>query len=506
MTDNHLLLYRLAELMLEQQRHILPVDLLFDDDRIGDFVKSIQIDSPYQQMIFEGVLTESVRDEKLFVSFTVEGYFHYVLGEVIFDSFQASELRQLVDSNRLNGVREGVSQCLIRHAERSNFDVILDFIDAGADYAQLCIVPLGMALLNADIAELLRKLLDNESEEDYRILDAVLQFLSQNNRHQTVDKVWTHLIPLLGDLEFTTAPYHKARIIIHGIGFKDDEFIDGLTDRIIESGKGSFKSFKGEHKTTLLIDYYNLLVGKGMLPKAYRFALRVGVYDVPSELLVANYYNILYPLLELGKFKKAERIYLLCEPKYNMDGFFLNWSGWIYQAWYELKSGDMQHLEKGLDLYKRSSAMIDASYGRYSLRKYQNLENLGYTYTLIENYQLGLNYLDEAIAIVSKSYRTDITYSLGNLYEMKAKALSDIGRFDEALQHIDKSDRCKLLQVGPETSEMSWNYETRAKILLAMGNKVVAKEALKKSLDIREAELGSDNEITKQTRMDYEAI
>ena len=85
MTFNHLLLYRLAELMFENEQHILPVDVLFDDEQIGDFVKSIQIDSPYQQMLLEGVLTESVRDEKLFVTFTVEGYFHYVLGDVFFD-------------------------------------------------------------------------------------------------------------------------------------------------------------------------------------------------------------------------------------------------------------------------------------------------------------------------------------------------------------------------------------------------------------------------------------
>ncbi len=50
MTSNHILRYILAELMLEHQENILPVDLLFDDEQIGDFAKSIQIDSPYQQM------------------------------------------------------------------------------------------------------------------------------------------------------------------------------------------------------------------------------------------------------------------------------------------------------------------------------------------------------------------------------------------------------------------------------------------------------------------------
>jgi len=59
--------------------------LLFDDIQIVDFAKSIQIDSPYQQMLLEGILTESIHGEKLYVSFTVEGYFHFVLGDIIFD-------------------------------------------------------------------------------------------------------------------------------------------------------------------------------------------------------------------------------------------------------------------------------------------------------------------------------------------------------------------------------------------------------------------------------------
>jgi tetratricopeptide (TPR) repeat protein len=126
MTSNHLLLYRLAELMLEHEQHILLVDVLFDDEQIGDFVKSIQIDSPYQQMILEGVLTETVRDEMLYVSFTVEGYFHFILGEVIYNRTEglgAVVLKQLVEGNVLNGVKEGVEQCLIRFSAEKYFQV-----------------------------------------------------------------------------------------------------------------------------------------------------------------------------------------------------------------------------------------------------------------------------------------------------------------------------------------------------------------------------------------------
>jgi hypothetical protein len=93
--------------MLQHEQHILPVDLLFDDEQIGDFVKSIQIDSPYQQMLFEGVLTENVLNEKLYVSFTVEGYFHYVLGEVLeakFSNLTANEIFEYIDNINLIGL------------------------------------------------------------------------------------------------------------------------------------------------------------------------------------------------------------------------------------------------------------------------------------------------------------------------------------------------------------------------------------------------------------------
>jgi hypothetical protein len=103
MTANHLLLCRLAELMLTEQQHQLPVDFLFEDGQIGDFVKSIQIDSPYQQMLLEGVLTETVNEDKLYVTFTVEGYFHYVLGEVIFNQAMGKGpefLKDIIENNK----------------------------------------------------------------------------------------------------------------------------------------------------------------------------------------------------------------------------------------------------------------------------------------------------------------------------------------------------------------------------------------------------------------------
>ena len=103
------------------------MDDLFDDEQIGSFVRSIQIDSPYQQQIFEGVLTETIKEERVMVTFTVEGYFHYVLGEVIEQQTTdkgAAPLKELLETSKLRGITEGVEQCLTRDVERDDLSLL----------------------------------------------------------------------------------------------------------------------------------------------------------------------------------------------------------------------------------------------------------------------------------------------------------------------------------------------------------------------------------------------
>src|SRR6056300_748548 len=142
MTNNHLLLYRIAELMLDKEQHILLLDDLFEDEQIGSFVKSIQIDSPYQQLIFEGVLTETIKKDQLMVSFTVEGYFHYVLGEVVekrSEGKQVEYLIELLETNKLRGVTEGVEQCLLRDVEKNDLKRLMCLIDQGGKTLDACV-------------------------------------------------------------------------------------------------------------------------------------------------------------------------------------------------------------------------------------------------------------------------------------------------------------------------------------------------------------------------------
>ena len=192
MTSNHILLYRLAELMLEQEQQILPVDLLFDDEQIGDFIKSIQIDSPYQQMLLEGVLSESVRDEKLYVSFTVEGYFHFVLGDVIFDQSKQKDytfLISLLERNTLNGVKEGVEQCLIKEVNQGRLERLVALIDAGGDAEHTARIPVVHAFIKNKVEDVFQTLMEKPSASDWNIIKHVRGILMVNQKQQVVDQL-----------------------------------------------------------------------------------------------------------------------------------------------------------------------------------------------------------------------------------------------------------------------------------------------------------------------------
>jgi tetratricopeptide (TPR) repeat protein len=198
MTSNHLLLYRLAELMLENEQHLLPVDFLFDEEQIGDFVKSIQIDSPYQQLLIEGVLTECVRDEKLFVSFTVEGYFHYLLGEVIYNQTRGKNpifLKQIVEDNNLNGSKEGVEQCLIRDVQKGVLTRLMWMIDMVKENSDKYFIPLICSFKYIGVDETLKKLLENETENDWELLKMLKEKLDNLNCFNLADELLEKSLP-----------------------------------------------------------------------------------------------------------------------------------------------------------------------------------------------------------------------------------------------------------------------------------------------------------------------
>ena len=69
--------------MFEKQQTFVLLDELYEDEVISPFVRNIQIDSPYQQLLFDGVLSQYNHQNEIVVSFTIEAYFHHLLGLIL---------------------------------------------------------------------------------------------------------------------------------------------------------------------------------------------------------------------------------------------------------------------------------------------------------------------------------------------------------------------------------------------------------------------------------------
>ena len=509
MTNNHFLLYRLSELMLNNEQNYLLVDLLFDDVQIGDFVKSIQIDSPYQHLISEGVLIETVKEEKLYVSFAIEGYFHYVLGEVIYRIDQEKSDQYLIDivySNKLIGLNEGVANCLFKYVQESKNEKLISFIKSQNTISTICVKPLANSFILKDFELIVKTLINDDLEDRYFLILLTLKFLDENNKHVGIENFWKVFIYNFKQFNIFNASFYKSQLIIKSLLHNTNNNLKHFISQISDNHKRYFQNCSDYQKHIIYFEFYNIIVSKGLLKEAFDFSTRIKLYEYSQELLTANYYNVLYPLLELQQFEIAENIYKKCFQSSKQNGYFLNWSGWIYQSWYELKSQNINHLDIGISLYHDASGIIDIDFGKYSIQKYQNLENLGYAYSLKGDHHRSCHYLDNAISILQKLYKTDVTYLLGTSYLMKAVALLNLKRYDEALHFSFCSDKCKLLQISEDSPEMAWNHYDRANIYLQIGELDKAKESMKLAYTIRKKALGDENVLTIHAKNEFNKI
>ena len=430
MTNNHLLLYRLAELMLKKQQHILALDDLFEDEQIGSFVRSIQIDSPYQQLIFEGVLTETIKEERVMVTFTVEGYFHYVLGEVIEKKTEgkgAKALKELLENNQLRGITEGVEQCLIRDVERNNLSRLMWLIDEGGKCMNLSIFPLVHAFTNFDTKFVLDRLLQNPTKNDFRILNYAMDDLSDFNKHEVNKELALLIISKLKDdinsIEKANLLLKSVLILYPQLPNQYDLIIQRLID-FTSQKKSALLSYLMGSKLALLREYELAipLLKKGAKVKPYA-----------NNLIGLSYHN-------LSRYKYAFR-YINKYYKYaietnNLNGEILYNMGTSHFA--------LGEIEKALKLAKKAIEIEERNLGNYDPSFATTLIGYGQMLNKTNAFEKAQPILLKALKIVDNtmSYndpvRFDVLFSIASNY-MYPEGQKSSENIDLSIEYYQKA-------------------------------------------------------------------
>lgn len=469
MTSNHILLYRLAELMLEHEQHILPVDLLFDDDQIGDFVKSIQIDSHYQQMLLEGVLTESVRDEKLYVSFTVEGYFHFVLGEVIYkrtEGFGAESLKRIVEENKLNGAKEGIEQCLLRDVQNTDLTRLIWLIDEGGKALEISSYPLAQAFLIHSVEKILDLLLLDTTDNDISALENTIQKLEEWQKHEEVNSIYIKISKLI-----LPNTFKKLSIIIDSSEYLN--FEDGL--KLLNSLKKSINQLEDKIEQQLIsqeigIQFFNkddYSNSEFYLNKSIELEKKINKKG-RAHLIKGRLYSYLCNVwIEKKQFEKAlihykKELSILKKSKENEEYNFAlvyNNIGHVFSDLYD-KNLSKNHFVNAEKNYEKSLTMRYKIFGKYHPSTGIVYNNLGVLYSKAGDLEKSEKYHIHSLEIRQQIFAnkppTDISYNNLSLLYLKK------GDIKSAINFGEKALSIRLKEFGMLSSKTATSYNNLA--------------------------------------------
>ena len=504
MTNNHLLLYHLAELMLEKQQHILALDDLFEDEQIGAFVRSIQIDSPYQQLIFEGVLTETIKEERVMVTFTVEGYFHYVLGEVIEKQTRrkgAEALKELLETNQLRGITEGVEQCLVRDVERNDLSRLMWLIDEVEKSLETTSYPLAQAFLIHPIEKVLDVLLADPTENDIKVLEKAISELESAQKNDKVKSLYKHINSTVNPNSALEAKLY-VRSIEHIPKEKRIEALNGISLLKINS-----MTFKNKSKNNKVISSFFSNIGQQYLllskyDKAlenFRKSLEIDKKDNNSKTELAKSYNaignIYFDLSDhknaLEYFKKSyalikesksnERKKLIIDSKQNIGLAYLEIN--LKQSSFFLEDS----LNKSIVYFGKYHSMTSDAYFNLGL-------NLKYQKKYIEAIEFYYKSLDIDLKIYN-FFNSQIAKNYSNI----GSAFYEIENVKRAIFNIKKSliinkknFGCLNINVAIDLLNLGW-------INSDLNNKKIAGSYLKSAKQIFGELLNKDHEYIKMT-------
>jgi tetratricopeptide (TPR) repeat protein len=468
MTSNHLLLYRLAELMLEYELHFLPVDLLFDDEQIGDFVKSIQIDSSYQQMLYEGVLTESVRDEKLFVSFTVEGYFHYVLGQVIYNQTNGKgpeSLKQIVEESKLNGAKEGVEQCLIRDVLVDDLSRLMWLIDEGGKVLDMCSIPLANAFLKVrgiakteyenrelqhrQINRIFAQLFKDVTDNDITVLAESIDYLELVQKNQIVSLVYKKINQRIAPKSLKT-----AKLIIQSIAYIDNKF---KNKQLANIEKLVFDKKNNLNYSSVFYSLAHQFYLTGKFQKALHYfkkSLRLSRNGSPKKSLIYNDIGVIF--LEQYDYESALRYHKKSRACLHSEGLELealarNNSNISICFYYK------NSIEKSLQFAKQAYLISSSIYGSFHPNMSIIYSTIGNIFSKQGKFEDAINHFEDALNIQIKVFgenhlQVSASYNnLGNTY-------SDADDLEKAKFFYKKSLAVGIACVGENHPFLSIKY------------------------------------------------
>jgi tetratricopeptide (TPR) repeat protein len=188
----------LADAVWEHGENELLLDTVLNIENLQPYFLTDSISAPYQRLLTLGWISRYVKDMTFYVSFTVEGFLLYLLGAKLNQQdpvLRSKAIGEILD-NGTKLQKAAIESFLCEQALEGKIDLITQLIDDGDEKLELCIAPLLYFLKSQGVEKTLEKLLENPTENDWKILTYLKYKLSTLHLFDLEDDLLEKSIPL----------------------------------------------------------------------------------------------------------------------------------------------------------------------------------------------------------------------------------------------------------------------------------------------------------------------
>jgi tetratricopeptide (TPR) repeat protein len=501
-------LVELAGFMISKNSLQVSLDELFDVPQLSDAVKNIQIDSPHQQLIRKGILSQFFQHNTLQVSFTMEASFHYVVSRNL-------NLNLALKQFKNNSFwKESIKYFLWDKVANKDNLLLFELIDSEEFPNDLAVLALTQRITLFGAKDTLNHLFMNETKDDWDVLKQSFRFIKESRPKSTVefaDQILIHCETGLNDSNrliaielLSKASKSKADIFFEKFikeeNLEDVKEITALAKYFNEYGKINKSADLFEKAITLLPVNSNLLG-----------SILMNIAICQTQLMNLDF--AWESIIKAELFYKSKLIY-----SYKVEGVLLNLKGMVkerqglfsealvyYQNAYHLNKvnqglfheetiknqinigGIQSHLgnyDLALEEYEKTLILNIQFYGDTYPNVAESLSRIGDIWTTKGDYDKALEYYERAMAIELQYYgesHPNVAASLdriGDIWETK-------GDYDKALEYYERAMTIQLKYFGESHPDVAASLNRIGDICTTQGDYGKALEYYERAMAIR---------------------
>ena len=482
--------------MIASESTQIVIDDLYEDPEIGHLVRNIQIDSPFQELIFLGIISVVNKGNELFICFAVEGYFHFALSRYLYTIDNDGSIFNTTDrlyTNKLKGIKDAIAFYLEMFIQKGINRFIPKFIDKYPEWSSASARALAQDIISNGVS-LTESILKEKSESDIVVLTLVMEYFEYINKPIPSQKLADSIINIL-----TPESIIEYGLISECIKYVDQETLESFYNKYILYTQESHIINEGFIKMSYKI---GVNLGKEILKYTHK-EKALTIYNYNYQLTLNNKLFVkenLWLLGLIGQLKKSmgNTIDAIIDYKKAINGLFEQNEPFA-AAQNQLRLSEIYKQEDklldALSIAIESLQIIKSESGLVHLVTATAMSYIGSIYLYMENWILAEEYVKTSMTIREKLMGENSTKVCIN-YVNYAAVLTNTGRIEEAENYLNKALNIRIGKFGENHQDVASTLFEKGNLYYLTNRTNDAIEIHTSALNIRKNKLGNSHYFT----------